>query len=81
MEEEFKLPLTFKGQEMELDCVFRKLGYTYKISVTVSGKEILFEPDEEGSFRAALANIHEERSGIDRYLIEAIIKQLTHLFK
>lgn len=81
MEEEFFLPIQYKGQALELPCVFRKLGYTYKIAVRVSDKELLFEPDEEGSFRAALANIQDDRSSIDLNLLSIIIKQLTAFLK
>lgn len=81
MEEAFYLPVHYKGQDLELPCVFRKLGYTYKIAVQVSGKEFLFEPDEEGSFRAALANIQDDRSGIDLALLRIIIQQLTVYLK
>lgn len=81
MEEEFFLPIEFKGQTLELPCVFRKLGYTYKIAVRVSDKDLLFEPDEEGRFRAALVNWQDDRSGIDRQLLEVITEQLTAYLK
>lgn len=81
MEEEFILPVEYKSKQMELPCVFRKLGYTYKISIIVNNQEFNFEPDEEGRFRVVFANIHEDRSATDRALLIAITDQLNHYFK
>lgn len=57
MEERFTLPISYKGKEQSVDFTFRKLGYTYKISAWIDGQEVLFEPDEEGSFRATLTGV------------------------
>jgi len=54
MEQEFTLPIPYKGRILEQDFVFRKLGYTYKIFTHIDGQVLVFEPDEEGSFRGAL---------------------------
>ena len=83
MEENFTLPIPYRGRQFTVDFTFRRLGYTYKISTVIQDKEILFEPDEEGSFRATLAFPTQGHQGapIDRYFIEAIITALTQTFK
>lgn len=86
MEETFTLPVSYKGKEYDLAFTFRRLGYTYKISTQLNGQELLFEPDEEGSFRATLANPNagnpvEGSQPIDKSFVAAIIEVLTVAFK
>ena len=87
MEETFTLPIHYKGRETSFEFTFRKLGYTYKIFATIDGHPMQFEPDEEGSFRATLADLQGDRANPtttrnpDRGLIEAIIQRLTLEFK
>lgn len=54
MEETFSLAIPYRGRIINQDFVFRKLGYTYKIFTTIASQAVVFEPDEEGSFRGAL---------------------------
>lgn len=80
MEESFTLPVLHKGKEILVDFTFRRLGYTYKISTYIGDQELLFEPDEEGSFRATLADPHGQDS-VDRAYIQAMIGKLTEALK
>lgn len=54
MEESFTLSIPYRGSLISQDFVFRKLGYTYKIFTQIAAQVVVFEPDEEGSFRGAL---------------------------
>ena len=84
MEETFTLPMQYKGKEVTLEFTFRRLGYTYKISTQIGNQEVLFEPDEEGSFRATLANPHKATSSkdnIDSAFIAVISQALTEALK
>lgn len=84
MEEVFTLPVTYKGKETALEFTFRRLGYTYKILTRIGEDEVLFEPDEEGSFRATLANPLQHPAGlgsIDRGFVQAISQKLTEVLK
>lgn len=81
MAEAFILPLEYQGEERDFDCELRPMGYTFKIAVVVDGSEILFEPDEEGNFRAALPNPEENKVRWDKDLLRAIAGQLAEVFK
>ncbi|WP_207427979.1 hypothetical protein [Pedobacter sp. SYSU D00535] len=54
MEEGFKLPITYKGQEKELEATLTASGYTHKFHVDIDGVGVFFEPDEERNYRAVL---------------------------
>lgn len=81
MEEVFTLPIMYKGQETLVEFSFRKLGYTYKISAMIGDKEVHFEPDEEGSFRATLAEPFAGREAMDQGYISAVSEKLTNVLK
>ncbi len=50
------------------------MGYTHKFKVLVNGEEVLFEPDEEGNYRAVLSTLPEEKKArnIDTALLQVI---------
>ena len=88
MEEQFSLPVTYRGQEHQIDFTFRRLGYTYKISAEIQGQTVLFEPDEEGSFRATQADPFGDlqvgespKRELDRAFIQRITEVLTIALK
>lgn len=54
MEEGFKLPVTYKGEEREFDAKLIASGYTHKFHVDIEGVGVFFEPDEERQYRAIL---------------------------
>jgi hypothetical protein len=45
MEEEFELPVKYKGEVQMLNAKLIVTGYTHKFSVDVNGQIIVFEPD------------------------------------
>lgn len=91
MEESFTLVIPFNGKEINQEFIFRKLGYNYKIFTTIDDVPIVFEPDEEGSFRATVgefdgqkygnAGAMSSRSRVDLQLLQAINDILTSTFK
>jgi RNase P/RNase MRP subunit p29 len=54
VEEEFELPIEYKGEEQMFNAKLIVTGYTHKFSVEVDGQSILFEPDEERNYRAVI---------------------------
>lgn len=81
MADPFMLPLEYKGEEKEFDCELRVMGYTYKIAVALQGAEVLFEPDEEGNFRAAVTDARLRKENWDVDLLAAIARQLEFHLK
>lgn len=55
MGEEFKLPVVFKGKEMELVARLLNYGYSSKLEVEIEGTKVIFEPDEERIWRAVIS--------------------------
>ncbi len=54
MEEEFELPLVYKGEKLLLNASLLVTGYTHKFMVEVDGQTIVFEPDEERNYRKVI---------------------------
>lgn len=77
MNEPFYLPVIYQGRELELKARFERWGYTYRISVLVAEETFIFEPDEEGGYRA-LGNA-QQLSATDAGLLRAIAEKLTAL--
>jgi hypothetical protein len=68
----------------------RVYGYTHKIAVMVEGTEIIYEPDEEGKYRAFIPENFPDSSQFksefigkmpDPVLLEVIANQLETVFK
>jgi hypothetical protein len=54
MEDEFFIPVNYKGAEREYPARLEVFGYSHRFRVVVEGTEVLFEKDEEGSYRAVI---------------------------
>ena len=54
MEEEFELPVKYKGEEQMLNAKLIVTGYKHKFCVDVNGQNIIFEPDDENIYRAII---------------------------
>jgi len=46
------LPLKYGGGDMELPLNMYAYGYSFRVEVLIGETAVIFEPDEEGSFRA-----------------------------
>jgi hypothetical protein len=71
--EELVLNFTYQGAELELPLRLYPYGYTYRLEVKVGEDAVIFEPDEEGSYRA----FADEK--LDKGLLAAIAAQLEKL--
>jgi len=77
MEQTFFIPVIYEGEEIDFEASFQPYGYTYRIAVDLFGTSILFEPDEEGSYRALISPDEIIKSNaINRELLSAIIRVL-----
>lgn len=52
MNEDFELPVSFKGKEWLFPARLIHFGYGYKLEVEVEGVLLVFERDEERNWRA-----------------------------
>jgi hypothetical protein len=50
--DELTLPLSYGGEELELPLKMYAYGYTFRVEVLIGETAVIFEPDEEGSYRA-----------------------------
>jgi hypothetical protein len=74
MAQTFIISVIFEGEETDFNASFEPYGYTYRIAVDLFGTKILFEPDEEGSYRALISPDEIIISNaINRELLSAII--------
>lgn len=77
MAQTFFIPVIHGGQETDFEASIRPYGYTYRIAVDLFGTEVVFEPDEEGSYRALISPDQIiVNSSINRELLAAIIQVL-----
>ena len=74
MYEEFGIPVVYNKQQYHFKARLLQLGsYTHKIQVNVNGTEVLFEPDEERSYRAYIDPTNKEAlDKADIYLLKEI---------
>ena len=54
MDDQFELPVEYKGEHLLLNASSLVTGYNHKFNVDVNGLIIVFEPDEERNYRAVL---------------------------
>jgi len=52
MNEPFIIPVNYLGTEHEFKARFERWGYTHRIAVLIDETTVIFEPDEEGGYRA-----------------------------
>ncbi len=72
MDERFELPVVYKGENLLFPAQLKQYGYTHRFAVQVQDREILFEPDEEGAYRALIAAEEVASTTIDVELLQAI---------
>jgi hypothetical protein len=70
--QEFEIPVVYNNQQFYFKARLLQLGpYTPKIQVDVNGTEVLFEPDEERTYRAYIDPTNKEAlDKADIYLFE-----------
>lgn len=52
MHEPFIISVNHLGTEYDLRARFERWGYTHRIAVLIGEHTVIFEPDEEGGYRA-----------------------------
>jgi hypothetical protein len=82
MEEQFELPVEYKGEQLMLNASLIVTGYTHKFCVDVYGQNIVFEPDEERNYRAVIPydDIDNKRN-IDKALLKTIVAAIEAIVK
>jgi len=71
--DELLLPVVYEGEELEFPVMMYPYGYTFRIEVKVGETVVIFEPDEEGSYRA----LADKAVNLD--LLKAIADKLEKL--
>jgi hypothetical protein len=54
MEDIFLIPVHYNNTERQFEASLQVLGYTHRFHVAVDGVDVIFERDEEGSYRAII---------------------------
>lgn len=82
MEEQFDIPVLYKGEELLFKGELLAYRYCYKIQVDVDGNLVLFEPDDERNLRAMInpENFNEGKK-IDVELLKCIGKAIEEILK
>ncbi|HZH66491.1 MAG TPA: hypothetical protein VEY10_16490 [Flavisolibacter sp.] len=82
MNEDFELPIDYKGKEMLITARLLQQGYTYKIEVETEAGKLLFEKDDLGEWRALTDYQKADDFGyIDAALLQAIATSLEAIFE
>lgn len=80
MDEDFSLPIIYRGKELLLTSRLLQFGYTYKKEVEVEDTKVHFERDDSGEWRALLSQHDlEQRKTLDRHLIEALMQSIVQI--
>ena len=80
MEETFDLPVLLNDREIPFPARLLQLGYTHKFEVDVYGNAVLFEPDEEGSYRAVV-DVENTTKDFDAGLLQAVAEAIENVLR
>lgn len=83
MNELFDIPVFYNGQDLSFKAGLLRYGYTHRIIVTVSDSDVVFEPDEEGNYRALNDQPESSRTrkDLDFGLLQAIAEAIEAIVK
>ena len=73
MTDSFTLSVYYKGKTLELPARLIHQGYIHHFRVMINNTAVLFEPDEEGSYRAII------KPGADNAIPEPVDRDLLQL--
>jgi len=79
MEEGFKLNVSYKDKEYELETKFVRIGYVHQFHVCIDNSTLIFEFDEERNYRVIDATNSAKQ--LDNILIEKIVEKISSLHK
>ena len=78
--DELVLPITYAGEDIELPLRMYAYGYTFRIEILIGETTVIFEPDEEGNYRALVdATQIKTNNTLSRGLLQAISDALEKL--
>jgi hypothetical protein len=80
MNEPFFIPVQYKGREMEFETTLQRHGYVHSFHVNVDGTMVIYEKDEEGSFRALIPE-GEKGKVPEKGLLQAIGEVIEEILK
>lgn len=82
MEDEFIIPVSFNGAELEFPARLLSYGYSYKIETDIEGTKVLFEPDEERNWRALISYEDvQANKRLNTELLKAIAATISDITK
>lgn len=77
MDDHFEIPVVYNGKELSLPARLVSAGYITRIEVTVENDVILFEPDEEGGYRAMFNHLTDmDQTVVPVELLQEIVSVL-----
>ena len=76
----FGLPVEYKNETLMLPAQLAHSGYSHAFKVELNGQEVLFEPDEEGSYRA-LVKPEELNESLKVDLLEAVAAAIEKVLR
>lgn len=80
MDNTFILEVVYDNKILSFDARLSILGYSHKFYIEVNGSEVVYEPDEEGRYRAIIpAGLGDKYSG-DRELLRVIGETIEAVF-
>ena len=79
MDDDFELPIVYKGAEISLPARLLQFGYSYRIEVDVEGVRLHLERDDQGDWRALMGGEANSDKAINRELVEAIVAGIIRI--
>jgi hypothetical protein len=82
MNEDFEIPVHFRGKDLSYTARLLQYGYSYKIEVDLPEGSVLFEPDEERNWRVMIEGDKIEKGRQpERELLQALVESLEAITK
>jgi hypothetical protein len=75
-ENAFNIPVRYKGEDLNFEAHLLKFGYIYQIQVVLNGVVVVYEPDEEETFRASVDPRADGADKVEPTLVKAIAEVL-----
>jgi len=80
MEDLFFIPVIYRGVEMQFEASLVRRGYTYGLHVNIRDTVVVFERDEEGSWRALIPP-EEKGKAPETELLQALVDAIEEIIK
>jgi len=81
MAEPFTLSVPYGGEERTFTAQLLLQGYTHKFKIIIDKTEVIFEPDEEGEYRAIRMPWQQPKDldNLDQQLLHAIQQKIASI--